>query len=78
MSAEAKTKGDVFNTVNKFLREEIRKSNPEYAKFLEQAHKTITLSDVLEATILRRAGQTKGGFIRRGLENTARVTGATM
>lgn len=78
LTADAKTKGNIFETANRFLREEIRKSNPEYAKYLEKAHKTITLSDVLDATILRRAGQTKGGFIRRGLENTARVTGATV
>jgi hypothetical protein len=78
MTSEAKTKGDVFNAVNKILREEIRNSNPAYAKLLEQAHRTITLSDVLDATILRRSGQTKGGFIRRGLENTARITGATV
>ena len=53
-SAEANIKGEVFNESNKFLRDEIRKSNPEYAEFLDKAHKTITLSDVLDATIQRR------------------------
>ena len=63
-SAEANTKGELFNEANKFLREEIRRSNPEYAKYLEKYHKTRTLSDILDATIQRRTGQTQGGFLR--------------
>jgi len=43
----------MYNAVNDFLRQEIRKSNPEYAKYLEEYHKTKTLSDVIEATIQR-------------------------
>ncbi len=72
-SADANIKGEVFNESNKFLRDEIRKSNPEYANYLDKAHKTITLSDVLEATIQRRTGQTQGGFLRQWLENVSRV-----
>lgn len=74
-SAEATSKGDIFADANRFFREEIKRSNPEYAKFLEKAHKTITLSDILDATIQRRTGQTQGGFIRKASENTARVVG---
>ena len=54
MSAEATSKGDIFGEANKVFREEIRKSNPEYAKELQDYHKTATLSDVLGATIQRR------------------------
>ena len=72
-SAEATSKGDIFADANRFFREEIKKSNPEYAKYLEKAHKTITLSDILEATIQRRTWQPQGGFIRQGLENVART-----
>lgn len=74
-SAEATSKGDIFADANRFFREEIKKSNPEYARYLEKAHKTITLSDILEATIQRRTGQTQGGFLRKASENTARVVG---
>lgn len=74
-SAEATSKGDIFADANRFFRDEIKKSNPAYAKFLEKAHKTITLSDILDATIQRRTGQTQGGFIRKASENTARVIG---
>jgi len=72
-SADANIKGEVFNESNKFLRDEIRKSNPEYANYLDKAHKTITLSDVLDATIQRRTGQTQWGFLRQWLENVART-----
>ena len=53
-TSEANAKGEVFGEANKVFREEIRKSNPEYANYLDEAHKTITLSDVLEATLQRR------------------------
>lgn len=59
MSAEATSKGDIFGEANKFFRDEIRKSNPEYAQYLDNYHKTATLSDVLGATIERRVGQQK-------------------
>lgn len=72
-SAEATSKGDIFSDANKFFRDEIKKSNPEYAKFLEKAHKTITLSDILDATIQRRTGQTQWWFLRQWLENVART-----
>lgn len=72
-SAESTSKGDIFADANRFFREEIKRSNPEYAKFLEKAHKTITISDILGATIQRRTGQTQGGFLRKASENTARV-----
>lgn len=75
-SAESNTKGEIFNEANKYFRDEIRKSNPEYAKYLEKAHKTIALSDILEATIQRRTGQSQGGILRRTWENAARVAGA--
>ena len=75
-SAESNTKGEVFNEANKYFRDEIRKSNPEYATYLEKAHKTIALSDILEATIQRRTGQSQGGYLRRTGENVARVAGA--
>ncbi len=78
LTGEAKTKWEIFDSANKFLREEIRKSNPDYAKFLEKYHKSTTLSDVIGATILRRAWQTKWWFIKRWLENVWRVTGATV
>lgn len=74
-SAESNIKGDIFNEANKFFREEIRKSNPKYAKYLEQAHKTIWLSDILEATIQRRTWQTQWWFLRKASENTARTIG---
>ena len=72
-SADATSKGDIFADANRFFREEIKKSNPEYAKYLEKAHKTITISDILDATIQRRTGQTQGGFLRQWLENAARI-----
>lgn len=59
MSAEASSKGDIFGEANKFFREEIKKSNPEYANELQTYHKTRTLSDILDATIQRRVGQQK-------------------
>jgi len=72
-SAEANSKWDIFADANKFFREEIKKSNPEYASYLQDYHKTKTLSDVLEATIQRRVWQTKWWFIARNLQNIARV-----
>lgn len=72
-SAEANSKWDIFADANKFFREEIKKSNPEYATFLQDYHKSKTLSDVIEATIQRRVWQTKGWFIARNLQNIARV-----
>lgn len=58
-SADANAKGEIFGDANKFFREEIHKSNPEYSQYLKDYHRTRTLSDVLEATINRRTGQTK-------------------
>lgn len=75
-SAEANIKWEIFDEANKFFREEIHKSNPEYSKALQDYHRTKTLSDVIGASIDRKTGQTGGGWIRRGLENTARVTWA--
>lgn len=73
-SAESNIKWDIFNEANKFFREEIRKSNPKYADYLKQYSKTTSLSDILEATIQRRTGQSQWGYLRRWLENVARVT----
>ena len=39
-SADATSKGDIFADANRFFRDEIKKSNPEYANYLEKAHKT--------------------------------------
>ena len=75
-SADANIKWEVYGEANKFFREEIHKSNPEYSKYLKDYSKTKTLSDVLGASIDRKVWQSGGGWIRRGLENTARVTGA--
>lgn len=74
-SADANTKWEIYYKANKFLRDEIKKSNPTYAKYLESASKTIALSDILDATIQRRTGQTQWGFIRKASENVARVVG---
>lgn len=73
-SADANMKWDIFNEANKFFREEIKKSNPVYASYLEKASKTINLSDILDATIQRRTGQSQWGYLRRSGENIARVT----
>lgn len=75
-SADANSKWDIFADANKFFREEIKKSNPEYAKYLNDYHKSTTLSDVLDATIQRRVWQQKGWFIKKWLEIWARVTWA--
>lgn len=72
-SADGNLKADVFYDANKFFRKEIKASNPEYAKFLADYAKTRTLSDILDATIQRRTGQTKWWWIRQWLENSARV-----
>jgi len=76
LSADSNIKWDIFNEANKFLRQEIKKSNPEYAKYLEEYHKTKTLWDVIEATINRRIWQQKGWFIKRWFDIWARVTWA--
>lgn len=76
-SAEATSKWDIFWDANKFFREEIKKSNPEYAKYLQEYHKTTTLSDVIEATIQRRVWQTKGWFLKRWLQNVWRIAWST-
>lgn len=73
MSADATTKGEIFGDANKFFREEIHASNPEYSRYLNDYSRTKTLSDVLGATIERRTGQTQGGFLRQGAENVART-----
>ena len=72
-SAEANTKWDLYNEANKFFRNEIRKSNPEYADYLKQYHKTVWLSDILDATIQRRTWQSQWWYLRRTWENIARV-----
>jgi len=72
-SAETSKKWEIYWDANKFFREEIKLSNPEYAKFLEKYHKTTTIGDVIQATIDRRVWQQWGWFIRRWLETWTRI-----
>lgn len=76
VSAESSSKWDIIGEANKFFREEIRKSNPEYANYLKEYSTTKSIGDIIGATIERRVGQQKWGFIRKWLETTARITWA--